>query len=228
MDANTYQELRAAMDAESISYGELAEIESAFSEIPDQQLRDRRENATADDMLDEIAAHFGFLPTCHPECGPITSRSMFYHAHDNPQDGRCWHENADGLDVERGTPCFVCGAPIINGSGHDDGCMVLSMHPVNDPGSVVWHGGIGHKLLSTDGPGVECYRCGMVAEGSAWQELIPDCAGPTGGGDHHWMGHTHSRNECAYGDASTTTEGFRADRVYASCRRAVENDGAPS
>ena len=27
-------------------------------------------------------------------------------------------------DAEHGTPCLVCGAPILNGYGHDRGCMV--------------------------------------------------------------------------------------------------------
>ena len=79
-----------------------------------------------------------------------------------------------------------------------------ALHPVNDSSSVVWHGGIGHNLLSIDGGGVECYRCGMAAEGSAWQELVPDCDGPAGG-NHHWMGEYASddteRIACAYGDA---------------------------
>jgi hypothetical protein len=44
------------LNAERISYAELAEIEDAFSEIPDDALRDLRENATASDMLDEIEA----------------------------------------------------------------------------------------------------------------------------------------------------------------------------
>lgn len=26
-------------------------------------------------------------------------------------------------DREHGTPCLVCGAPIVNGFGHDEGCM---------------------------------------------------------------------------------------------------------
>jgi hypothetical protein len=26
-------------------------------------------------------------------------------------------------DAEHGTPCLVCGAPILNGIGHDAGCM---------------------------------------------------------------------------------------------------------
>lgn len=27
-------------------------------------------------------------------------------------------------DKEHGTPCLVCGAPILDGMGHDDGCTV--------------------------------------------------------------------------------------------------------
>ncbi len=60
MDENTYRELRSAANDESLSYGEISKIESAFADLPDDELRDARENATADDMLDEIAAHFGF------------------------------------------------------------------------------------------------------------------------------------------------------------------------
>lgn len=47
-------ELRAELEAERISYGELAEIESAFEEIPDAELPEPRENAMASDMLDEL------------------------------------------------------------------------------------------------------------------------------------------------------------------------------
>lgn len=50
-------ELRAALAAENISYGELGEIEDAFATIPDENLRDVRENAMASDMLDEIEAN---------------------------------------------------------------------------------------------------------------------------------------------------------------------------
>lgn len=59
MDQATYQALREALDDESISYGELATIESAFDTIPDERLRDHRENAMAGDMLDEIGAYYG-------------------------------------------------------------------------------------------------------------------------------------------------------------------------
>jgi len=48
--------LRGELEAEQISMGELAEIESAFENVPDALLRDRRENATASDMLDELEA----------------------------------------------------------------------------------------------------------------------------------------------------------------------------
>ena len=57
MDAQTYNRLREAANDESLSYGEIMEIEAAFDLLPDDKLRDRRENAMADDMLDEIASH---------------------------------------------------------------------------------------------------------------------------------------------------------------------------
>lgn len=56
IDWPTYNELRESADDESLSYGELYVIQTAFATIPDEQLRDLRENATADDMLDEITA----------------------------------------------------------------------------------------------------------------------------------------------------------------------------
>jgi hypothetical protein len=60
MDKATYRQLRETSDDESLSYSELIEIQSAFDAIPDYQLRDLRENAMADDMLDEIAASNGW------------------------------------------------------------------------------------------------------------------------------------------------------------------------
>ncbi|HUG50145.1 MAG TPA: hypothetical protein VLZ78_04025 [Terrimesophilobacter sp.] len=48
--------LRGELEAEQISMGELAEIESAFEDVPDSFLSDVRENATASDMLDELEA----------------------------------------------------------------------------------------------------------------------------------------------------------------------------
>lgn len=76
------------------------------------------------------------------------------------------------------------------------------MHDVADTG-VVWYGGTGHRILGTD-DGIECYRCGMAACGDAYQELIPDCAGPDVTG-HHWVG-IGAGNECAYGDAYASAE----------------------
>ena len=78
------------------------------------------------------------------------------------------------------------------------------MHPVSDP-SVVWHGGIGHRLLSVDS-GAECYRCGMDADDSAWQELIPDCAGPDSRQSHYWNGITTDAIECAWCGTGVTPE----------------------
>lgn len=48
--------LRGELEAECIDLVELAEIESAFDQLPDAVLRDRRENAMASDMLDELEA----------------------------------------------------------------------------------------------------------------------------------------------------------------------------
>ena len=58
MNMQRIAELRTALEDENISYAELAEIESAFIELPDEVLRDSRENATAGDMLDELAENF--------------------------------------------------------------------------------------------------------------------------------------------------------------------------
>lgn len=54
MDIGRSKYLRGELEAESISLSELAEIEEAFAAIPDENLRDLRENAMAEDMLDEI------------------------------------------------------------------------------------------------------------------------------------------------------------------------------
>lgn len=63
MTRDDYESLRAALDAESISYGELAEIEAAFEAIPDEFLElhhpgEPRENAMASDQLDMIEAYY--------------------------------------------------------------------------------------------------------------------------------------------------------------------------
>lgn len=54
MDISRIKYLRDALDHENIDLEELSEIETAFAEIPDEELRDLRENATASDMLDEL------------------------------------------------------------------------------------------------------------------------------------------------------------------------------
>lgn len=54
MDLSRIKQLRAELDAECIDLLELSEIEEAFNKIPDAELRDLRENATASDMLDEL------------------------------------------------------------------------------------------------------------------------------------------------------------------------------
>jgi hypothetical protein len=57
IDRDAFDSLREALDSESISLGELILIESVFDTIPDDKLRDQRENAMAGDMLDEIEAN---------------------------------------------------------------------------------------------------------------------------------------------------------------------------
>lgn len=54
MNKQRIQELRKELDNESLSYDDIVDIESAFAEIPDEQLRDLRENAMVGDMLDEL------------------------------------------------------------------------------------------------------------------------------------------------------------------------------
>lgn len=54
MSVNRIKYLREASEAESLSWGECAEIDEAYKQIPDEKLRDLRENATIDDMLNEL------------------------------------------------------------------------------------------------------------------------------------------------------------------------------
>jgi hypothetical protein len=49
--------LQQEASAERLNLVELTEIQEAFDLIPDNQLRDLRENATATDMLEEIESH---------------------------------------------------------------------------------------------------------------------------------------------------------------------------
>lgn len=54
MSVHRIKSLREVLEAEEISYGEGSEIDEAFSQVPDDQLRDLRENALYGDMLDEL------------------------------------------------------------------------------------------------------------------------------------------------------------------------------
>lgn len=54
MDRARLEYLRRELENETITYGELAEIEQAFAELPVESLSDRPENAMASDMLDEL------------------------------------------------------------------------------------------------------------------------------------------------------------------------------
>lgn len=59
MELSTIMQLRQSLDDENIDLTEIAIIEEAFSQIPDEELRDLRENATASDMLDELESRVG-------------------------------------------------------------------------------------------------------------------------------------------------------------------------
>ena len=56
MDAARIAELRAELEAERISMGELIEIQGEFEKIDPTTLPEPAENAMASDMLDEIEA----------------------------------------------------------------------------------------------------------------------------------------------------------------------------
>ena len=54
MSLNRINYLRDEIEGENISWGELAEINDAFLEIPEEELPEPRENAMASDQLDEL------------------------------------------------------------------------------------------------------------------------------------------------------------------------------
>lgn len=54
MKTSRIKELRKELEAERIDLSELSEIETAFAELPDEFLRDERENAMAADQLNEL------------------------------------------------------------------------------------------------------------------------------------------------------------------------------
>lgn len=56
MDLSRIRELRAELEAERLSYGELLEIDEAFEEIDPATLPEPAENAMAGDKLDELEA----------------------------------------------------------------------------------------------------------------------------------------------------------------------------
>lgn len=61
MDISRMMYLRGELEAEMIDLEELSEIEVAFSEIPDDELPEARENAMASDMLDVLETRVGPL-----------------------------------------------------------------------------------------------------------------------------------------------------------------------
>jgi hypothetical protein len=54
LSVNRIKYLREVAEAESLDLDELSEIEQAFDKIPQEELRDVKENAMATDMLDEL------------------------------------------------------------------------------------------------------------------------------------------------------------------------------
>lgn len=54
MTKERYQYLCEEAKAERLDLVEIAEIEAEFAKIPDENLRDLRENAMVNDMLDEL------------------------------------------------------------------------------------------------------------------------------------------------------------------------------
>lgn len=61
MTADRLRYLRQESNAERLDFVEIAEIEAAFDKLPDEKLRDLRENAMVTDMLDEIEANIDEL-----------------------------------------------------------------------------------------------------------------------------------------------------------------------
>lgn len=56
LSINRIKSLREALEAEDISTGELIEINEAFMQIPEEELPEPRENAMAEDQLNELEA----------------------------------------------------------------------------------------------------------------------------------------------------------------------------
>lgn len=117
MNNDRIAELRSELDAERIDLSELAEIEAAFADVPDDVLWDVRENAMAGDMLDVLeAANSRLLPACiEPEVvhgevvepveviGPVNP--------DNPV--------ASQILVKRGDDYFVVSSVVASFSGFE-------------------------------------------------------------------------------------------------------------
>lgn len=77
------EELRANVDAGTVSWSEVAELQEAFEEIPEDELPEPRENASFGDMLDELEAR---LPR------PYT---LHYTSADAPGPGSTWSVYAE-------------------------------------------------------------------------------------------------------------------------------------
>lgn len=86
MEIGRIKYLREELEAERIDLEELSEIETAFAEIPDEELRDLRENALAGDMLDELEARV-------PAIAWIIYDYVSEHYGDNEADDPSWAIN---------------------------------------------------------------------------------------------------------------------------------------
>lgn len=121
MTRERLKELRKISEAENLSMNDIVEIEAAFDEIPDSELRDVRENATASDMLEELEIFLnkksgsgpvvehrtmmlmpaapGTCPMCavkHKPADPHNQQSMFYQMRFKMAHGR-WPTWADAV-----------------------------------------------------------------------------------------------------------------------------------
>lgn len=93
MDHERIAYLRGEVEAERVSWGEVAEIQAAFEEIDPTTLPEPAENAGLSDMLDELEARLSRtycigLPvsvTVHPD-GTVTFAVDLSEAHEAPHE----------------------------------------------------------------------------------------------------------------------------------------------
>lgn len=118
-------QLRRELDAERISYGELAEIDEAFEQIDPETLPEPAENAMAGDKLDELEARaedvydpFPGIPHTNPtwyHSGICYSRVQYATKDEADRVGA--FVRSQGGTVNGG---FMHGAPLGQVSGSDE------------------------------------------------------------------------------------------------------------